>query len=91
MTSPDHMLYVTLCVEAFHGMSKSFQVGGYWLCAHGDIKYLICQVTSPNHVIKGSCNFMCGNSSLTTLVATFGGHSHCNIRDVFSLFARSHN
>ena len=29
----------------------------------GDIKYLICHVTSPNHMLEGSCNFMCENFS----------------------------
>ena len=90
VTSPDHMfkgLYITLLVEAFHGKLPPYQVGGYWLCASGDIKCLIYHVTSPNHVNKGLCNFMCENSSLyvTTLVTKFGGHRYCENRDVFSL------
>ena len=39
-------------------------VGGYWLHASVDMKYLIYHVTSPNHMIKGSCNIMSGNTSL---------------------------
>lgn len=27
----------------------------------GDMLLFICQVTSHNHVIKGSCNFLCSN------------------------------
>ena len=30
----------------------------YWFSASGDIKYLMCHVTSQNHVIKGSSNLM---------------------------------
>ena len=36
--------------------------GGYWSSAGGDIKYLICHVTSQKHVVEGSCNFMFGGS-----------------------------
>ena len=66
VNSPDHTfkeLYVTLRVETFHGKLLPCQVCGYWLCTSGDIKYLICHKTSRNHVIEGSCNCMCGNSS----------------------------
>ena len=38
--------------------------GGYWSCSSGDKKKLINQVTSQNHVIEVSCNFMSGNFSL---------------------------
>ena len=43
--------------------------GEHWSSATGDIKYLICQVTSQDHVIEESCDFMSGSSSLfdTTL------------------------
>ena len=63
---------------------------GWWLLVvaiSGDIKYLICHVTSPNHMLEGSCNFMCENFSLygTTLVVKFGGHRYGDSRDVFSL------
>lgn len=67
MTLCDHMfkiLFVTLKVEAFHGKSPPCQVGGYWSCANGIVKYLICHVTSPNCVIEAPCNFMCWNTSL---------------------------
>ena len=47
---------------------------GYWASASGDIKYVICQVTSQNHVIERSCNFISRNFSwcfttLSSLVA----------------------
>ena len=50
--------------------------GRHWSLAVGDKKYLICYVTSQNHVIKGSSNFMSGSSSwyvttLPSLVAIF--------------------
>ena len=74
-------------MEAFYDKSPPCQVCGYWSCASGDIKYLICHNTSPNYLIEGSCSFMCRNSSLyvTTLVATFGDHRYCDSRDDFSL------
>ena len=76
VTSADHMfkrLYITLWVEAFHDKSPPCQVGGYWLRASGEIKCLIYYITSPNYVINGLYNFMCGNSSLylTILVNKF--------------------
>ena len=37
--------------------------GGHWSSANGDVKYLICHVTSQNHVIGGSSNFMSWTSS----------------------------
>ena len=61
VTSPDHifkMLYVNLWVETFHVKSPSCQVGGYWLCASGDIKYLIFYVTLLNHAIEEPCKTM---------------------------------
>ena len=39
-------------------------LGGHWSGASGDIKYLICHVTSQSYVIEGSCNFMSASSSL---------------------------
>ena len=48
-------------------------LGGHFPSASGDIKYLICQVTSQKHAIEGSSNFMSGVSlwyvtTLTSLV-----------------------
>ena len=51
-------------MEDSHGEPPSYHDGGYWSCSIGDIKYLICHVTSQNHVIEGSFNFMSGNSSM---------------------------
>ena len=36
--------------------------GGYWSSVNGDIKYLLCYVTSQNHLIEGSCDFLSGSS-----------------------------
>ena len=43
--------------------------GSHWSSTSEDIKYLICYVTSQNHLIEGSCNFMSVSSSchVTTL------------------------
>ena len=38
-------------------------LGCHWPNASRDIIYLICHVTSENHVIKGSNNVMSGNFS----------------------------
>ena len=67
--------------------SPPCQVGSYWSCVSRNIKYLICHLTLPNRVIKGSVNFMCGNPSLfvPTLVTRFGDHRYCHSRNVFSL------
>ena len=56
--------YVTIWVETFYSKVAPSHVGGYWLCASGNMKHLICHVTSPNHTNEGSCNVMSGNSSL---------------------------
>ena len=43
--------------------------GNLWSVTNEDLKYLICHVTSQNHMIEGSVNFMSGRSSsyVTTL------------------------
>ena len=38
--------------------------GGHWSSRKVDISYSICHVTSQDLIIKGSCNFMDGSSSL---------------------------
>ena len=45
-------------VEVSHAKSSSCYVRGNWSCASGNVKYLICHVTSQSHVIEGSCNFL---------------------------------
>ena len=37
---------------------------GHWPNASGNVKYLICHVTSQNPFIEELCNFMSGSSSL---------------------------
>ena len=37
--------------------------GGIMLSDSGDIMFLVCQVISLDHVIKGSCDFMDGRPS----------------------------
>ena len=44
-------------MESFH----SVMFGSNSSNVSGDIKYLICQVTSQKHVIEGSSNFISGN------------------------------
>ena len=36
--------------------------GGHWSNASGNMKYLICHMTSQNHVIEGERKFMSGSS-----------------------------
>ena len=48
--------HVNICVKASPG--TPFNVADYWSCASGYVKYLICQVTSPNYFFEGLCNFM---------------------------------
>ena len=55
-------------MEVSHAKASSCHVRGYWLCARGDLKFLICHVTLQSNVIEGSCNFTTGDSlHLTTL------------------------
>ena len=44
--------------------------GGHKNCDSGDIKYLICHITSQNQVFEESCNSMSGSSSLYVLHVT---------------------
>ena len=49
---------------------KSLTVSHHIACLYnlsstiGDVTYLICQVTSKDHVIEESCDFLSGRSSL---------------------------
>ena len=45
-------------VEAPQDESPPCHVLRHWSIGSGDIKYLICHVTSQNRVIQGSSNFM---------------------------------
>ena len=56
--------HVNLRVEAPHISNHLAMFGGHQSSANEYIKYLICHVTSQNHVIEGSCNFMSGSSLL---------------------------
>ena len=53
-----------ICHVTSYGKVPPFHVDSYWSCPIGDIKYLICYVTSPNHMIEGLYNFMSWNLSL---------------------------
>ena len=53
---------MNLQVQAPHGESSSCHVFDHWSIAIGDIKYLICHVTSPSHGIERSSNFKNGSS-----------------------------
>ena len=41
--------------------------GGDWSCGSGGIAYLICNVTSQDHVTDRSCDVMGGTSSLSVI------------------------
>ena len=45
--------------------------GGHESSADGDIVYLICHVTSHDHLIEGSCKFI-GGSSLRYFTTVIG-------------------
>ena len=60
--------YIFLCLKAYVTLwLEAMLVAIGRVQASGDLKYLICHVTSPNHMIDGSCNFVIGNSSLYVL------------------------
>ena len=65
--SRDHMfatlLYINLWVKTPHVESPPCHVWWQWSSTSGDMKYLICHVTSQSEVNKGSCNFMSESSS----------------------------
>ena len=44
-------------------MSPTCQFGGHRNCLIGNITGLLCHMDLPDHVIKGSCNFMGWNPS----------------------------
>ena len=52
----------SLWVEAPHGESPACHVGSHWSSVSGYIKYLLSQMTSQNHVIEESSNFMSWSS-----------------------------
>ena len=58
--------------------------GGHWSIANGGIKYLICHVTSQNHMIEKSV-YEWELRRVCHHLAKFGGHRYCSSRDVFSL------
>ena len=59
--------------------------GGHWSSVSGDIKLLICHVTSQNHVIEGSSNLSENSSWYVTTLLTLVSHRYCSCRNVFSL------
>lgn len=58
--------------------------GGHWSCSIREITYLICHVTSFDHVVKV---WLYGWNSLTLCNhrSTFGGHRHCGSGEVIFL------
>ena len=63
--------------------------GDHWSSGNEDKKYLICHVTSQNHLIEGRCNLISGSSSkyVTTLpslvainIALVRGHVTRNLQ-----------
>lgn len=49
----------------------------------GDIKFLICQVTSRDHIYKGLYKFLGGNlSTKSRHLAMFGSHCFIAIGDI---------
>ena len=56
--------------------------GDRWSCASGDIKYIICHVTSPNHVTEGLSNYDWELFIVYHHPAKFSGHRLCSSGDV---------
>ena len=61
-----HIFYLDIFGDHWHYLHM---FGGHWSNASEEMKYLICHMTSENHVIEGSISFMSGTSSwhVTTL------------------------
>ena len=59
--------------------------GGHWSSASGDIKSLVCQVTSESHMIEGSCNYECEFLIVFHQPAKFGRHELCGSGDIMNL------
>ena len=62
---------MALRVEASLGKSAPCLVWCHGSSAVGDIMYLICLMTSQDHLIKGSCKFTSGSSlqNVTNLIS----------------------
>lgn len=54
--------YVNLWVEVSQVSHHLVMFCSFWFSASGDKKYLICQVTSQNQLIKRSANLMSRSS-----------------------------
>ena len=53
---------MALRIGTCHHRSAPYLAWYPWVSAIGDIIYLICQVTSHDHLIEGSCKLMDENS-----------------------------
>ena len=82
-----YAIYGWKCLTVSHHLAILVVIG----CVEVEMKYLIFQVTSQNHVIEGSCNFMSWNSYHPV---KSGCHKYCDNIDVFTLLrdlARPHD
>ena len=47
--------------------------------------YLICHLSSSDHVFRGWCEYACKSFKLTHHIAKFNGHTGCESRDITHL------
>ena len=59
--------------------------GNHWSGASGDIAYLICHVTSKDHVIKDHVMLWDGSPHVSWHPTKFGGHNNCSRGDILIL------
>ena len=59
-----HVISKDRLFKVLNEFSPTCTFNGQRPCSSRDITYLICHVTLQDHVIKGSCDFMEGSSSL---------------------------
>ena len=55
--------------------------GGDWSSLSEVVKYLVCHVTSRDHVIQGSCDFK-GGAYCVSSPYQVGGYKHYGCRDI---------
>ena len=77
----DHVTSWALLVISYYPL----KFGGYRLCGIGDIKRLICHVTSRDNVIRGSCDIIGVFPSSQAEPAMFYGCRPCRRGDILFL------
>ena len=66
------------------GLSNKFDA--YRSCRNGNITFLFCQLTSCNHMIKGTYDLVSGSQSTYAITVKFDAYRCCGNRDTAFLF-----